>query len=190
MTRKYHNHTLQTKPRHREEETLNTIMVSKGNTSNATSSLFPSEMIAQNETTPITAKQNKDHTEKMGATIINNGWTATEPERKDEVAFLQVLQIQNPFQQIDSQYLENIQVQFYMKAATTINFQRNAYHSVYIFAAFIICSCIKNIIVSIHAKQPSLRMTIFSTFWQVGVCQQNCTNIQIYLCVFCTILEL
>ena len=54
LTRKYHNHTLKTNPWHHDEEkqNINSInMTLKGNLSNATSSLCPSEMIAKLEIT-------------------------------------------------------------------------------------------------------------------------------------------
>ena len=54
-------------------------MILKGNESKATSSLFPSEMIAKLETTLSTAKQNRDHEINMGATI-NNDSTTKEPQ--------------------------------------------------------------------------------------------------------------
>ena len=65
MARIYHNHTLQTNPLHREEEThsTNSHMTLKAILSNHLS-LFPSEMIAKLEITLSTAQQNKDQTQK------------------------------------------------------------------------------------------------------------------------------
>ena len=84
MGRKYHKHTLQTNPRHREEETQNTNshMTSKSNKSKATSFVFPCEMIVKLETKISTAQQNKDHTQnlhKMGETINNEPTTQKPP---------------------------------------------------------------------------------------------------------------
>ena len=58
MTRKCHNHILQTNPQHSEEETQNTNcdMTRKGNLSKATSFFFPNEMIAKLERTLSTAQ--------------------------------------------------------------------------------------------------------------------------------------
>ena len=81
MIRKYHNHTLQTNPRHREEEprTLR-AMRQEDNLSKATSSLFIIEMIAKLERTPHTALQNKVETQNSNTmgTTINNESTVTE----------------------------------------------------------------------------------------------------------------
>ena len=57
MTRKCHNHTLQTNPRHREEESQST-------NSKAISSLFPREIIAKLGRTLNTTQQNKYQTQK------------------------------------------------------------------------------------------------------------------------------
>ena len=67
MAGKYHNHTLQTNPLHREEEThsTNSPMTQKQFLSNHLSlSLFPSEMIAKLEVTLSTAQQNMDQIQK------------------------------------------------------------------------------------------------------------------------------
>ena len=73
MARKYHNHTLQTKPLHPEEEThsTNSPMTLKVILSNHLSLSLspPSEMIAKLEMTLSTAQQNKDQ-KTIGATII------------------------------------------------------------------------------------------------------------------------
>ena len=62
MTRKCYNHTLQTNPRHREEETLgtNSRLTSKDYKLITTSSLFPGEVIAK------TRKDKKYCTTKRG----------------------------------------------------------------------------------------------------------------------------
>ena len=64
LTRKCHNHTLQTNRRYREEETQNTNsqIKLKSNYSKATSSHFPSAMIAKLETTLSNAQQSQDRT--------------------------------------------------------------------------------------------------------------------------------
>ena len=49
MIRKYHNHKLQTNPRHREEKPHNNHETPGRQTERATSSLFPFEMIAKLE---------------------------------------------------------------------------------------------------------------------------------------------
>ena len=79
MTRKCHNHILQTKPWHREEESKNdnNDMTFRTQTCKATSFLFPSGMITKLEKTQSTATQSKDLTQPpsthtMGATT-NNG---------------------------------------------------------------------------------------------------------------------
>ena len=68
MARKYHNHTLQTNPLHREEEThsTNSHMTLKAifKQPSLSLSLFPSEMIAKLEMTLSTAQQNKDQIQK------------------------------------------------------------------------------------------------------------------------------
>ena len=51
MTRKYHNHKLQTKPWFREEEQHNNHETPGRQTKQATSSLFPIKMIAKIEWT-------------------------------------------------------------------------------------------------------------------------------------------
>ena len=65
MARKYHNHTLQTNPLHREEEThsTNSPITLNAFLSNHLS-LFPSEMIAKLEMTLSPAQQNKDQIQK------------------------------------------------------------------------------------------------------------------------------
>ena len=72
VIRKYHNHTLQTNPRHRDEEpqNINSHKTTGINLSKATSSLplFPIKMIAKLEITPSTAHQNRDITQNP----INN----------------------------------------------------------------------------------------------------------------------
>ena len=66
MARKYHNHTLQTNPLHREEETrsTNSPMALKAIFKQPSLSLYPSEMIAKLEMTLSTAQQNKDQIQK------------------------------------------------------------------------------------------------------------------------------
>ena len=68
MARKYHNHTLQTNPLHREEETHSTNSPITLNTFFKQPvfklSLFPSEMTAKLEMTLSTAQQNKDQIQK------------------------------------------------------------------------------------------------------------------------------
>ena len=49
MIRKYYNHTLQTNPRHREEELQDTRNWQEDKQSKATSSLFPVKMIVKLE---------------------------------------------------------------------------------------------------------------------------------------------
>ena len=60
MIRKYHNHTLQTNPWQREEESQT---IYSNNKSKATSSLFLFNMIAKLERTQSNAQQNKDKTQ-------------------------------------------------------------------------------------------------------------------------------
>ena len=82
MARKYHNHTLQTNPLHREEERHSTnspiTLSSFFKQPSLSLSLFPNEMIAKLEMTLSTAQQNKDQMQKkkktqtLGATIIIN----------------------------------------------------------------------------------------------------------------------
>ena len=64
MTRKCHNHTLQTNPRYHDIETQNTNsqMTLKENLSKANSCLYPSEMISNLETTLNNVQQNKNQT--------------------------------------------------------------------------------------------------------------------------------
>ena len=62
MIKKRYNHTLQTNTRHREEKKHRITPTVTRHKSKATSSPFPSEMIAEAETTPSTAQQNKDQT--------------------------------------------------------------------------------------------------------------------------------
>ena len=75
MTRKWHDHTLKTNTRHREEETQNTNcqMTLKGNLSKATSSLsFPARWLQNYKLS--SAQQNKDQPyphNTMEATINN-----------------------------------------------------------------------------------------------------------------------
>ena len=66
MARKYHNHTLQTNPLLREEEThsTNSPMTLKAIFKQPFCSHFPSEMIAKLEMTLSTAQQNKDQIQK------------------------------------------------------------------------------------------------------------------------------
>ena len=58
MTRKYHNHRLQTNPRHSKNRQP------QHNLRKATSSLFLSKMIAKPERTPRTTPQNQGHNKK------------------------------------------------------------------------------------------------------------------------------
>ena len=74
MIRKYHNHTLQTNPRHYEEVPQNTNHHNTlGKQSKATSSLFPIKMIAKLERTQSNAQQNMEQTQypPMGVTVNN-----------------------------------------------------------------------------------------------------------------------
>ena len=64
MITKYHNHTLQTNPRRREEETQNTVTRHpKDNKSKATSSLFLVKIFAKLEWTKSNAYLTKTNTE-------------------------------------------------------------------------------------------------------------------------------
>ena len=85
MTRKCHNHTLQTKPRHREEETQssNSRLTSKDNKRIATRPLFPSEVIAKLETTQSTAQQNEDKPPRNNGCNNKNESPTTEPPPKN-----------------------------------------------------------------------------------------------------------
>ena len=67
ITMKYHNHTLQNNPRHREEEQQST----NSNKKPGRKSLFPIKMIAELERTlsTQTAQQNKDQLQ-----IIHKQW--------------------------------------------------------------------------------------------------------------------
>ena len=77
---KYHNHTLQTNPRHREEELHKITRHQEDKQSKATSSLFPIKMIAKLEKAHGNVQQDMEQTQNptMGATI-NNESTTTEP---------------------------------------------------------------------------------------------------------------
>ena len=81
MIRKYHNHILQTNPRHREEEPQNNNNHKEDKPSNATSSLFPNKMIANLERTQGNTQQNMEQTQNhtMGATINNKSTTIELP---------------------------------------------------------------------------------------------------------------
>ena len=71
MIRKYHNHKLQTTPRHREEEPLNhSTRHQEDKLSKATSSLFPIKMIAILEWTYSNVQQN---IEQLHITYFHNG---------------------------------------------------------------------------------------------------------------------
>ena len=64
MTRKCHNQILPTDQptkQHREEETVNSLLTSKGTKSKATNSLFPSDMIEKLETTLRTTQHTTTH---------------------------------------------------------------------------------------------------------------------------------
>ena len=61
MVWKYHNHKLQTNPWYREEEAHTITRHQEDKQSEATSSLFPIEMVAKLEWTQSNAQQNKDH---------------------------------------------------------------------------------------------------------------------------------
>ena len=81
MIRKYHNHKLQTNPRHREEEPHNKHKTQGRQTKQSNQlSLFPIEMIAKLEWTQSYAQQNIEQLQnpRMGITI-NNESTTTEP---------------------------------------------------------------------------------------------------------------
>ena len=80
MVRKYHNHKLQTKPWHREEEPHNNHETPDRQQSKATSSLFPIKMIAKLERTQRNAQRNIDQLQNhtKGVTL-NNELTTTEP---------------------------------------------------------------------------------------------------------------
>ena len=80
MIRKYHNHTLQTNPRHREDK-LHKIHKTPGEQlSKATSSLFPIKMITQLKSILRNVQLIMEQTQNptMGATI-NNESATTEP---------------------------------------------------------------------------------------------------------------
>ena len=80
MIRKYHNHTLQTNPRHREDK-LHKIHKTPGEQlSKATSSLFPIKMITQLKSIHRNVKLIMEQTQNptIGATINNNRTTALE----------------------------------------------------------------------------------------------------------------
>ena len=62
MTTKYHIHTLQTNPRHREEESLNTYSHKASRTQTARS-LFPIKMIAKLERTLSTTHNKTNRTQ-------------------------------------------------------------------------------------------------------------------------------
>ena len=62
MTRKFHNHTLQTNPWYRGLQNTNSQKKLEDNLSKATRSLYLSEMIANLETTLNNEQQNKDKT--------------------------------------------------------------------------------------------------------------------------------
>ena len=65
MIRKYHNHTLQIKLQHREEEPQNiSNHKTSGIQSKATSSPFPIKMIAKTGSTQSTGQQNMQQTQK------------------------------------------------------------------------------------------------------------------------------
>ena len=78
MIRKYYIHSLQTNPRHREEELHKITRHQEDKQSKATSCLFPINMIAKLERTHINVQQNMEQTQNptMGATI-NNELTTT-----------------------------------------------------------------------------------------------------------------
>ena len=81
MIRKYHNHKPQTNPWHREEEPHTTITRhQEDKQSEATSSLFPIEMIAKLEWTQSSAQQNIEQLQNptMGVTINKNRITTLE----------------------------------------------------------------------------------------------------------------
>ena len=79
---KFHNHKLQTNPRHREEEPQNNNKTSRRRSKHgkATSSVFPIKMIAKLERTQSNTQQNMEQTQNttMGATI-NKESTTTKP---------------------------------------------------------------------------------------------------------------
>ena len=80
MIRKYHNHKPQTTLWHHEEEPLNHHEHQEDKLSKATSSLFPTKMIAMLEQTQSNVQQNIEQvqTPTMGVTI-NKKSTTTEP---------------------------------------------------------------------------------------------------------------
>ena len=80
MIRKYHNHSLKTNSRHREEELYKITRHQKDKQSKATGSFFPIKMIVKLEWTHSNVHQNMEQKQNttMGASI-NYGPTTTEP---------------------------------------------------------------------------------------------------------------
>ena len=84
MIKKYHNHTLQTNSRHREEEPQNNNnhkTLGRQTKYSIQLSLFPIMMIAKQEMTHSNARQNMEQTlnPTMGATINNESTTTGPP---------------------------------------------------------------------------------------------------------------
>ena len=80
MVWKYHNHTLNTDPQHREKSHRTTVFTRRqeDKQSKATSSLFPIKMIAKLEMTQSNTKQNIEQSQNptMGAAINNESKTS------------------------------------------------------------------------------------------------------------------
>ena len=82
MIRKYHNHKLQTNPRHRKEEPRNNHDTPgrQNKQSKATNSLFPIEMITKLEWTQSYAQQHIEQLQNPTMRVtINNESTTKEP---------------------------------------------------------------------------------------------------------------
>ena len=73
MTRKYHNHELQTNPWHRADELHNNRETHEDKLSKATSSLLPIKMISKPEWTQSNAQQNPEELQSptTGATHVS-----------------------------------------------------------------------------------------------------------------------
>ena len=78
MIRKYHNQTLQTNPRHREEEQYNNHKA-PGRQSKATSFLYPIKIIVKLERTLTNVQQNMEQTQNPTTGATTNNESTTEP---------------------------------------------------------------------------------------------------------------